>query len=100
MRLIEVPDHTLITQEIISKLDHLFFTAHPTTLKNHLVSIWMKYLKYEHDALPPDFEDRVVDMNVLLEFLIVAEKEFKDAQAISRRRGTMRFLNFVALRQE
>ena len=78
MRSIEVPDHSFISKEIITTLDHLFFTTHPTTLKNHLVSIWMKYLEYEHDALPPDFEDRVVDMNVLLEFLIVAEKEISN----------------------
>jgi len=35
----------------------------------------MKYLENEHDLLPPDFEDRVVDLNVLIEFLIVAEQE-------------------------
>ena len=72
---IELPDHTFITHEIITKLDHMFFTSHPTTLKNHLVSLLMKYLEYEHDSLPPDFEDRVVDINVLIEFLMVAERE-------------------------
>jgi len=40
--------------------------------------ILMKYLENEHDSLPPDFEDRVVDLNVLIEFLIVAEKEMKE----------------------
>lgn len=76
-KIIEIPDHTLITKEIILKLDHLFVTSHPTTLKNNLVSMLMKYLEYEHDSLPQDFEDRVVDLNVLIEFLIVAEKELK-----------------------
>ena len=74
-KIFELPDHSLISKEIITKLDHLFFTSHPTTLKNHLVSILMKYLEYEHDSLPPDFEDRVVDINVLIEFLMVAERE-------------------------
>lgn len=75
MKIIQVPDHTLVTKEIVLKLDHLFFTSHPTTLKNLLVSMFMKYLEYEHGTLPPDFEDRVVDLNVLIEFLIVAENE-------------------------
>ena len=67
----------MVKKVIINKLDHLFITSHPTTLKNHLVSMLMKYLEYEHDSLPTDFEDRVVDLNVLIEFLIVAEKELK-----------------------
>ena len=75
MKTIQLPDHTLVTEEIILKLDHLLLSAHPTKLKNHLTTIWMKYLEYEHDSLPPDFEDRVVDLNLLLEFLIVAEME-------------------------
>ena len=74
-KIIELPDDSLVTREIALKLNHLFVTSHPTKLKNHLVSILMKYLEYEHDSLPPDFEDRVVDLNILIEFLIVAEKE-------------------------
>ena len=38
----------------------------------------MKYMENEHDSLPPDFEDRVVDLNILIEFLIVAEKELEE----------------------
>lgn len=79
-KIIELPDHSLVTKEIVLKLDHLFFTSHPTKLKNHITLILMKYLENEHDSLPPDFEDRVVDLNVLIEFLIVAENELKQSQ--------------------
>ncbi|MEP1096371.1 MAG: hypothetical protein ABJG78_14740 [Cyclobacteriaceae bacterium] len=75
MKTIQVPDHSLVTEEIVHKLDHLFLTSHPTKLKNHITLILMKYLENEHDSLPPDFEDRVVDLSVLIEFLIVAERE-------------------------
>lgn len=77
MKTIELPDHTLVTEKIIRKLDHLLFSSHPTELKNHLVTIFMKYLEYEHDLLPADFEERVVDLTILIEFLIVAEREME-----------------------
>ena len=75
MKTIQVPDHSQVTEEVVLKLDHLLATSHPTKLKNHLTLILMKYLENEYDSLPPDFEDRVVDLNVLIEFLIVAENE-------------------------
>lgn len=77
MKTIELPDHSLVTQEIALKLDHLLFSSHPTQLKNHLVTIFMKYLECEHEALPPGFEEQVVDLTILIEFLIVAEREMR-----------------------
>ncbi len=51
-KIIEIPDHSLVTKETILKLDHLFVTSHPTKLKNHLTLIFMKYMKNEHEVLP------------------------------------------------
>ncbi|MEQ9405092.1 MAG: hypothetical protein RIM99_15990 [Cyclobacteriaceae bacterium] len=77
MKTIELPDHTLVTRKMVLKLDHLLFSSHPTQLKNHLVTIFMKYLECEHETLPLDFEERVVDLTLLIEFLIVAEREME-----------------------
>jgi len=77
MKTIELPDHALVTQEMVLKLDHLLFSSHPGQLKNHLVSIFMKYPECEHETLPSDFEKRVVDFTILIEFLMVAEREMK-----------------------
>lgn len=77
MKTIELPDHTLVTEKIIQKLDHLLFSSHPTQLKNHVMTLFMKSLQQEHEALPVDFEDRVVDLTILIEFLIVAEREME-----------------------
>lgn len=76
-KIIEIPDHSLVTEDIVLKLDHLFITSHPTKLKNHITLIFMKYMENEHEILPADFEDMTIDLNVLIEFLIVAEKELK-----------------------
>ncbi len=77
MKTLELPDHSLVTKEMVLKLDHLLFSSHPTKLKNHLVTIFMKYLECEHETLPPDFKEGVVDLTILIEFLIVAEREME-----------------------
>ena len=74
-KIIELPDHSLVTEEIVLKLDHLFFSSHPAKLRNHITLIFMKYMENEHEVLPPDFEDMAIDLNILIEFLIVSEKE-------------------------
>lgn len=61
-------------QTVLRKMDHLFESVHPTQLKNHLTRLLLHYLENEHDALPPDFEDMVTDVRLLLEFLMVVEE--------------------------
>ena len=75
MKTLNLPAHSLVTPEMVHKLDHLLTTAHPTQLKDHLTTLLIKYLEHEHDTLPSDFEDKMVNLHALFEFLRILQSE-------------------------
>ncbi|MEM9337710.1 MAG: hypothetical protein AAGA66_03220 [Bacteroidota bacterium] len=72
---IEIPDYSIINENIAEQVDSLFSFAHPTRFKNHLTTVLMKYLRWEYEALPPNFEDMIESLHVLIDFLVATERE-------------------------
>ena len=75
---IVLPAHSKLNQTIIDELDDLFDFVPPGKLSRKLRNIFLSYVRYETEMLPPDINDTIAEMMLLLDFLDSSSDQIGD----------------------
>ncbi len=69
-----------LTPEIVERLNNLLEFTQPGDLREHLLEIYHSYILRGYDSLPGNFKELADGVQMLLDFLKLAQKELNARQ--------------------